>query len=187
MKIYMAQQGTRSLLKATLVTGVLAGTVLGFGAGVGAAAPSNPGTPDGGAVGSWTGVQGAVETEGPVALDHGLYQKGDETQGTDGAADVTSAAPTTFDITAYSTNNLNKQALTDFTYEIVDAGTPTGYWIKAEASDHFIAPAEWHYSDCNIFKGDPNTDGTQDSASPYRCEMNSSGSAPWHVTFDVKK
>lgn len=54
------------------------------------------------------------------------------------------------------------------TYQIVDdAGKPTDYWVGAKFYEPAVRAAEW---DCKIYiGGDPRTDGSPTTLSPYTC------------------
>ncbi|MEO6998549.1 MAG: hypothetical protein ABI112_10740 [Terracoccus sp.] len=54
------------------------------------------------------------------------------------------------------------------TYQIVDgAGGPTNYWVGAKFYEPTVRAAEW---DCKIYiDGDPRTDGSPTTLSPYAC------------------
>lgn len=181
--------GAGSLLRGIVVTGAVAGSVLGMGTGVSLAATTHStDTPGGGGmnVESFVGVDGTVKAGGTVGLTDGTYWFTGTKDGTAGASAVDENGQTVFEAPAYSESNTDKLAQVDFIYQITKNGAPTGDWIKGDAAAHFIAPSEYHYSTCDIYHGIPGRGGEKVTDSGYTCTMSSHGSEPWNVTFDVQ-
>jgi hypothetical protein len=140
---------------------------------------------------------GVIKTEGAVSLTAGHFEH-DVPYYIDGATEVGQSASTRFEtVLRVGDEPMNAwNSRMDFVYRIVDAGTPTTFWIAGWSNNYrgvkFVPDAR-----CAVYDTDPVKSSTPleqlkpVGVSPYDCEKTSDRTIGWNgayeATFTAKK